>query len=231
MTRSAPAAAARCMSSVKASARCWTGCQPQLRVIRIRRPKYGCRTCGTVVPSAQLRSGSIAKRHGHAGADRPGAGQQILRSYSALSARRRSSPATASSWTARRSRTGSVAPAGGSRLCMSVSGPRTSSHRTSLFADDTPVPVLDPGRGRTKTGRLWVYARERSTLGWTWTRRQPCISSRRTARQNARPRILSSSGVFCRSTVMPASRDWPSARMSSSHSVGHTYTDATFMMC
>jgi transposase len=29
-----------------------------------------------------------------------------------------------------------------------------------LFADDTPVPVLDPGRGRTKTGRLWVYARD-----------------------------------------------------------------------
>jgi len=29
-----------------------------------------------------------------------------------------------------------------------------------LFADDTPVPVLNPGRGRTKTGRLWVYARE-----------------------------------------------------------------------
>jgi hypothetical protein len=23
-----------------------------------------------------------------------------------------------------------------------------------LFADDTPVPVLDPGRGQTKTGRL-----------------------------------------------------------------------------
>lgn len=29
-----------------------------------------------------------------------------------------------------------------------------------LFADDTPVPVLDPGRGRTKTGRLWAYARD-----------------------------------------------------------------------
>src|SRR5437879_10667937 len=26
-----------------------------------------------------------------------------------------------------------------------------------IFADDTPIPVLDPGRGRTKTGRLWVY--------------------------------------------------------------------------
>jgi transposase len=29
-----------------------------------------------------------------------------------------------------------------------------------IFADDTPVPVLDPGRGRTKIGRLWSYARD-----------------------------------------------------------------------
>ena len=29
-----------------------------------------------------------------------------------------------------------------------------------LHADDTPVPVLAPGAGRTKTGRLWVYARD-----------------------------------------------------------------------
>ena len=29
-----------------------------------------------------------------------------------------------------------------------------------ILADDTPVPVLDPGRGRTKTGRLWSYARD-----------------------------------------------------------------------
>jgi transposase len=27
-----------------------------------------------------------------------------------------------------------------------------------LFADDTTLPVLEPGRGRTKTGRLWCYA-------------------------------------------------------------------------
>ncbi len=27
-----------------------------------------------------------------------------------------------------------------------------------LFADDTALPVLDPGRGRTRTGRLWCYA-------------------------------------------------------------------------
>ncbi|MEO0033974.1 MAG: hypothetical protein RIS94_3732 [Pseudomonadota bacterium] len=28
-----------------------------------------------------------------------------------------------------------------------------------LFADETTAPVLDPGRGRTKTGQLWAYAR------------------------------------------------------------------------
>jgi hypothetical protein len=28
---------------------------------------------------------------------------------------------------------------------------------TRIFADDTTLPVLDPGRGRTKTGRLWGY--------------------------------------------------------------------------
>jgi transposase len=27
-----------------------------------------------------------------------------------------------------------------------------------VFADDTTLPVLDPGRGRTKKGRLWCYA-------------------------------------------------------------------------
>lgn len=30
----------------------------------------------------------------------------------------------------------------------------------AIHADDTPVPVLDPGRGRTKTGQLWVLVRD-----------------------------------------------------------------------
>jgi hypothetical protein len=29
-----------------------------------------------------------------------------------------------------------------------------------LFADETRAPVLDPGRGRTKLGQLWAYARD-----------------------------------------------------------------------
>src|SRR3954452_8331843 len=31
---------------------------------------------------------------------------------------------------------------------------------TKLFADETRAPVLDPGRGRTKTGYFWVLARD-----------------------------------------------------------------------
>lgn len=30
----------------------------------------------------------------------------------------------------------------------------------TLHVDDTPVPVLAPGAGKTKTGRLWVYVRD-----------------------------------------------------------------------
>jgi hypothetical protein len=31
---------------------------------------------------------------------------------------------------------------------------------TKLFADETTAPVLDPGRGCTKKGQLWAYARD-----------------------------------------------------------------------
>ena len=31
---------------------------------------------------------------------------------------------------------------------------------STLHADDTPVPVLAPGAGRTRTGRLWTYVRD-----------------------------------------------------------------------
>ena len=35
----------------------------------------------------------------------------------------------------------------------------------TLHADDTPVPVLAPGNGRTKTGRFWVYLRDERPFG------------------------------------------------------------------
>jgi transposase len=34
-----------------------------------------------------------------------------------------------------------------------------------IHADDTPVPVLAPGQGKTKTGRLWTYVRDERPAG------------------------------------------------------------------
>ncbi len=34
-----------------------------------------------------------------------------------------------------------------------------------LHADDTPIPVLAPGNGKTKTGRLWTYVRDDGPSG------------------------------------------------------------------
>jgi transposase len=36
---------------------------------------------------------------------------------------------------------------------------------TKLHADDTPVPVLAPGNGKTKIGRLWTYVRDERPAG------------------------------------------------------------------
>jgi transposase len=38
---------------------------------------------------------------------------------------------------------------------------------SKVHADDTPVPVLEPGKGRTKTGRLWTYVRDERAAGQT----------------------------------------------------------------
>jgi transposase len=37
---------------------------------------------------------------------------------------------------------------------------------SKIHADDTPVPVLAPGTGKTKTGRLWTYVRDDRPAGY-----------------------------------------------------------------
>jgi transposase len=129
----------------------------QLRVLRTIRPKYACRTCETVAqvaaPDRVLAGGLatpalitqvlIAKYCDHTPLYRQ---SQIFARHGVDLAR-----STLAGWV------------GGAcwwldtlqdRLCKNLFA---SDH---LFADDTPIPVLDPGRGRTKTGRLWVYARD-----------------------------------------------------------------------
>ncbi len=129
----------------------------RLRVLRIRRPKYGCRTCGTI-HQAPAPERPIAK-----GLASPGLLAHVLVSKYAdhlplyrqaqIFARQgvELNRSTLANWV------------GGACWWLEALRARLADHvfaSDKLFADDTPIPVLDPGRGRTKTGRLWVYARD-----------------------------------------------------------------------
>jgi transposase len=125
----------------------------RLRVIRIRRPRYGCRACGTI-HQAPAPERPIAK-----GLASPGLLAQVLVSkycdhvplyrQSQIFARQgvELDRSTLANWV------------GGAAWWLEPLRERLATQlfaSTKLFADDTPIPVLDPGRGRTKTGRLWV---------------------------------------------------------------------------
>lgn len=76
-----------------------------------------------------------------------------------------------------------------------------------LFADETTAPVLDSGRGRTKTGQLFNYARDERHWGGA---DPPVLPT--SMRPIGRPSILSgicrALSACCRSTAMPATRRW-----------------------
>jgi transposase len=129
----------------------------RLRVIRIRRPRYGCRACGTI-HQAPAPERPIGK-----GLATPALLAHVLVSkycdhlplyrQSQIFARQgvELDRSTLANWV------------GGACWWLEPLQARLAEHifaSQKLFADDTPIPVLDPGRGRTKTGRLWVYARD-----------------------------------------------------------------------
>ena len=128
-----------------------------LRVIRIHRPKYGCRGCSAIhqapAPERAIAKGLatpsllaqvlVAKYCDHTPLYRQ---SQILARHGVTLDR-----STLAGWV------------GGACWWLEALQNRIATHilaSSKLFADDTPVPVLDPGRGRTKTGRLWVYVRD-----------------------------------------------------------------------
>src|SRR6202790_1358343 len=129
----------------------------RLRVIRICRPRYGCRACGTI-HQAPAPERPIAK-----GLASPGLLAHVLvgKYCDHLPLYRQSQifarhgvdldRSTLANWV------------GGACWWLEPLQARLAAHvfgSTKLVADDTPIPVLNPGRGRTKTGRLWVYARD-----------------------------------------------------------------------
>ena len=129
----------------------------RLRVVRICRPRYGCRACETI-HQAPAPERPIAK-----GLATPALLAHVLVSkycdhlplyrQSQIFARQgvELDRSTLANWV------------GGACWWLEPLQAKLAEHvfaSRKLFADDTPIPVLDPGRGHTKTGRLWVYARD-----------------------------------------------------------------------
>lgn len=130
----------------------------QMRVLVVRRPKYACRACGEVVVQAPAPARLI-----EGGLPTEATVAQVLVSKYAdhlplyrqaqIYARQgiNLDRSTLADWVGRAAWL--LRPVH-ERLLMRL---KTS---TKLFADETTAPVLDPGRGRTKTGQLWAYARD-----------------------------------------------------------------------
>src|SRR5213080_1943015 len=134
----------------------------RLRVIRICRPRYGCRACGTI-HQAPAPERPIAK-----GLASPGLLAHVLVSkycdhlplyrQSQIYARDgiELDRSTLAEWVG-------AASALMQPLIDALGAYVLAAEK--LHADDTPVPVLAPGTGKTKQGRLWVYVREDRPAG------------------------------------------------------------------
>jgi transposase len=128
----------------------------QLRVRVIRRPRYGCRVCeqavvqapalerpidGGMATEALLAHVLVSKYADHLPLYRQA---QIFARQGVVLDR-----STLCNWVGRACWW--LEPLHALILSTVLSSPK-------VVADDTTLPVLDPGRGRTKTGRLWCYA-------------------------------------------------------------------------
>ena len=54
-----------------------------------------------------------------------------------------------------------------------------------LFCDETPMPVLDPGRGRTKVCQFWAHATDDRPWKGPRRRRSPMCSRAAAARRRS----------------------------------------------
>jgi transposase len=137
----------------------------QFRVLVVRRPKYACRICEDVVVQALAPARLI-----EGGLPTEATVAQVLVSKYAdhlplyrqaqIYARQgvNLDRSTLADWVGR-----------AAFLLRPVHQRLLDRLKTSskLFADETTAPVLDPGRGRTKTGQLFAYARDDRPWGGT----------------------------------------------------------------
>jgi transposase len=130
----------------------------QFRVLVVRRPKYACRACSDVVVQAPAPARLI---EGGLPTEATVAHVLVSKFADHLPLYRQAQIYARQGVTLDRSTladwVGSAAfllrPVHERLLAKLKASPR-------LFADETTAPVLDPGRGRTKTGQLFAYARD-----------------------------------------------------------------------
>lgn len=135
----------------------------QLRVIVTVRPKYACRACSDGVTQSQAPSWLI-----EGGLPTEGAITHVLVSKYAdhCPLYRQSQILARSGINIHRSTLADWVGAAAFHLAPVVD--RLAEHlkaSSKLFMDETSAPVLDPGRGRTKTGYLWALARDDRSWG------------------------------------------------------------------
>jgi transposase len=136
----------------------------QWRVVRTIRPKYSCRSCEKIVQAsapvkaiargkatfATLAHVIVAKFDHHLPLYR----QSEMMAAQGVDIDR----STLAGWTGQAS----------ALLDPIISRIREEGMKaTKIHTDDTPVPVLDPGRGKTATGRLWTYVVDDRASGST----------------------------------------------------------------
>ena len=134
------------------------------RVVRNVRPKYSCRTCEKIV-QAPAPVGAVARGKAtfatlaHVVVSKFDHHLPLYRQAEMMAAQGLDiDRSTLAGWT------GQAA----ALLDPIVSRIRDEVLKADkIHADDTPVPVLDPGRGKTATGRLWVYAADDQASGGT----------------------------------------------------------------
>ncbi|MFG1185983.1 MULTISPECIES: IS66 family transposase [Xanthobacter] len=137
----------------------------QFRVLVVRRPKYACRSCADVVvqapaPARLIEGGLpteatvahvlVSKYADHLPLYR----QAQIYGRQGIALDR----STLADWVGRAAFL--LRPVHDRLLAVLKTSPK-------LFADETTAPVLDPGRGRTKTGQLFAYARDDRPWGGT----------------------------------------------------------------
>ncbi len=134
------------------------------RVIRHVRPKLSCRSCKTMT---QAPAPSLPVRRGRAGAGRT-AHVLVAKCCDHLPLHRQAeiyaredidlSRSTLADMVGQTTRV--VRPLIGALARHVMSGER-------VHADDTVLPVLEPGLGRTRTARLWTYVRDERPFAGT----------------------------------------------------------------